>query len=160
MFVTLRRNEDSLSIERKDFAPSHQACGNCRNKKMRCSGQRNGCHRCLERGLSCRYPLSIIRSGQKRRRISSQKKVDFSPSDGFIDASSAPQTLACGPLTPSLDSFPQELNGQQLPFSTERGTRATIVQSEGNILDLRSGASAVSEFFCDFAAPYALYTQQ
>jgi hypothetical protein len=38
MFVMLRQVKDSLSIERKAFAPSHQACENCRTKKMRCTG--------------------------------------------------------------------------------------------------------------------------
>jgi hypothetical protein len=159
MFVTLRRNEDSLSIERKDFAPSHQACENCRAKKMRCSGQRRGCHRCLTRGLSCRYAYPVNRSGQQRQRISSKETLDPSPSDGRIATSSAPQT-ACRSLTPSSESFSQESNRHLGPHSTLGNTSVTSIQPKTDILGMGSHASAVSKFSCDFVAPYAPLTQQ
>ena len=153
MFVTLRRNEDSLSIERKDSAPSHKACETCRAKKMRCSGQRNGCRRCLTRGLSCEYRLLVHQRGHKRRRMSSRGTPDTSPADGHISTRGTAKS-ACRSPTPSSEGSSQNSNSHAVPQYAPRDLAITSIWEPG------CHASTNSEFFCGFVAPYAPTTLQ
>ena len=154
MFVTLRQNEKSLSIERKDFAPSHQACENCRAKKLRCSGQRNGCHGCVTKGLPCEYPLLVERRGHKRRRMTNKATPDTSSSDGRNIISGTLKSARL-PLTPFLQSSLQDSSSRSIPQSTWNDLGVTGIPDAASILDPETHASADSELFCDFITPYA-----
>ena len=159
MFVTLRRNEDSLSIERKDCSPSHQACETCRAKKMRCSGQRNGCHRCLNRGLSCEYPLLVHQRGHKRRRMNSRGTPDTSPLDGHVIMSGTTE-MAHHTLTPSSKGSSQDLDLHAVPRLAPGDLDIANVPATTSIREPGCHTSAISELFCDFVGPYAPTTLQ
>lgn len=86
MFVTLRCDKDSLSIHRKDSTYAHLACTICRTKKLKCGGQKPGCHRCLARHLTCEYPFAASgKNGIKRRRITSKKSLSDTPPSPTVE---------------------------------------------------------------------------
>ena len=71
MFTTLRYDENSISVERLDSTISHKACVNCRSKKLKCSGHRDGCQRCYDAGLACEYlkrQRNVIRAAPAESR--------------------------------------------------------------------------------------------
>ncbi len=77
MFLTLRNERGSMAVERNDSVFPHLACEACRSGKLRCSGHRNGCQRCLARNLSCKYSVSNGRKNRKRRRVNNGSQPDW-----------------------------------------------------------------------------------
>ncbi|KAF1973476.1 hypothetical protein BU23DRAFT_598895 [Bimuria novae-zelandiae CBS 107.79] len=73
MFATFRHNQgkDSLDAVRQSNDPpvlkgAHfDACRKCREKKLRCTGEKSGCDRCLANEWQCTYP------GRRRSRQNS-----------------------------------------------------------------------------------------
>ncbi|EHK21961.1 uncharacterized protein TRIVIDRAFT_230774 [Trichoderma virens Gv29-8] len=46
------------------------ACNQCNTSKVRCSGDKDGCSRCVSLGLKCQYQVSMVgRSSFKRQRL-------------------------------------------------------------------------------------------
>ncbi|KAM0428619.1 hypothetical protein ACHAPT_006980 [Fusarium lateritium] len=82
MFGTWKYDPETDEVQsvRNGFDPvtarssSHQACDRCHEKKLRCSGDKNGCERCRNNNLRCEY----TRSGSKssRRGKSSRKSAE------------------------------------------------------------------------------------
>ncbi|OJD36535.1 c6 finger domain-containing protein [Diplodia corticola] len=69
MFSTLKNSTDPegayvLEPTRPPFDSKRQgklarvACTHCRAKKLKCSGDSNGCARCLNKNIECRYPAT------------------------------------------------------------------------------------------------------
>ncbi|KAE8549720.1 hypothetical protein EYB25_008244 [Talaromyces marneffei] len=61
---------DKNSSVEKDTGPKrHAACDECRNRKLKCSGDQAGCRRCMTQGLHCHYsiqkPMGRPRKKQK-----------------------------------------------------------------------------------------------
>ncbi|KAF4456441.1 transcription factor [Fusarium austroafricanum] len=89
MFGTWKYDPETDEVQsvRNGFDPvtarssSHQACDRCHEKKLRCSGDKNGCERCRSNGLRCEY----TRSGSK----SSKKKSPRKSNDGDSPSSSS-----------------------------------------------------------------------
>ncbi|EED20275.1 C6 finger domain protein, putative [Talaromyces stipitatus ATCC 10500] len=49
-------NNNTFSM--KDNGPKrHAACDECRNRKLKCSGEQTGCRRCTAQGLYCHYSI-------------------------------------------------------------------------------------------------------
>ncbi|KAF7558461.1 hypothetical protein G7046_g5701 [Stylonectria norvegica] len=61
----LRRAFDPISAR----SSSHQACDRCHEKKLKCSGEKDGCERCIANSLTCEY----TRSGSKGKKSRSKK---------------------------------------------------------------------------------------
>ncbi|KAH7257776.1 hypothetical protein BKA59DRAFT_508671 [Fusarium tricinctum] len=86
MFGTWKYDPETDEVQslRNGFDPvtarssSHQACDRCHEKKLRCSGDKNGCERCRTNNLRCDY----TRSGSKSSKKKSPRKStdDESPS--------------------------------------------------------------------------------
>ncbi|KAI8627970.1 hypothetical protein F5Y19DRAFT_160123 [Xylariaceae sp. FL1651] len=86
MFATLSYNgdDDDHSIHvvhgsHENFGgrrPARLACIECRAKKVRCSGDRNGCAKCSALGIKCIFPASSERGtqGKKRARVIQEKR--------------------------------------------------------------------------------------
>ncbi|KAI1168255.1 hypothetical protein F5B18DRAFT_272632 [Nemania serpens] len=86
MFATLsyNRDDDDHSIHvvhgsHENFGgrrPARLACIECRAKKVRCSGDRNGCAKCSALGIRCIFPASSERGtqGKKRARVIQEKR--------------------------------------------------------------------------------------
>ncbi|EEU44089.1 uncharacterized protein NECHADRAFT_29856 [Fusarium vanettenii 77-13-4] len=82
MFGTWKYDPETDEVQsvRNGFDPvtarssSHQACDRCHEKKLRCSGDKNGCERCRNNNLRCEY----TRTGSKssRRGKSSRKSAE------------------------------------------------------------------------------------
>ncbi|PTD11914.1 hypothetical protein FCULG_00004413, partial [Fusarium culmorum] len=78
MFGTWKYDPETDEVQsvRNGFDPvtarssSHQACDRCHEKKLRCSGDKNGCERCRSNSLRCEY----TRSGSKKK--SHRKSTD------------------------------------------------------------------------------------
>ncbi|KAG8414022.1 hypothetical protein J3458_011676 [Metarhizium acridum] len=45
----------------------HQACNGCHEKKLKCSGDKDGCERCTAQGLTCEYSRENSRSKKNRK---------------------------------------------------------------------------------------------
>ncbi|KAE9370798.1 hypothetical protein N431DRAFT_379513 [Stipitochalara longipes BDJ] len=57
MFTTLRYVKDAALLpEREGHVLSHLACKACRSRKLKCTGESNGCRRCLSKAITCTYP--------------------------------------------------------------------------------------------------------
>ena len=69
-----RRSADNNENERKRLS---QACGNCRKKKVKCSGHRPVCSKCLQLGLQCTYaPSSRARFPRRGYKEMLQNRLD------------------------------------------------------------------------------------
>ncbi|KAF7596077.1 hypothetical protein BBP40_003339 [Aspergillus hancockii] len=51
--------------------PTYQrfACDTCREKKLKCTGQKDGCDRCQSKGLACSYLSCRVHKHKGRRRV-------------------------------------------------------------------------------------------
>ncbi|KAL7794212.1 hypothetical protein V8C37DRAFT_72179 [Trichoderma ceciliae] len=58
----LRRASDPISAR----SSQHQACNNCHTKKLKCSGEKSGCGRCIASQLYCEYTRSPSRRGGRK----------------------------------------------------------------------------------------------
>ncbi|KAM0251704.1 hypothetical protein ACHAQJ_008025 [Trichoderma viride] len=58
----LRRASDPISAR----SSQHQACNNCHDKKLKCSGEKSGCERCIAGQLRCEYTRSSSRRGGRK----------------------------------------------------------------------------------------------
>ncbi|KAF4977723.1 hypothetical protein FZEAL_5817 [Fusarium zealandicum] len=87
MFGTWKYDPETDEVQslRNGFDPvtarssSHQACDRCHEKKLKCSGDKNGCERCRKNSLSCEYTRSGSKSSRKGK---SSRKSDSPPSSG------------------------------------------------------------------------------
>ncbi|KAF5582936.1 transcription factor [Fusarium pseudocircinatum] len=74
MFGTWKYDPETDEVQsvRNGFDPvtarssSHQACDRCHEKKLKCSGDKNGCERCRSNGLRCEYTRSGSKSSKKK----------------------------------------------------------------------------------------------
>ncbi|TKX26526.1 fungal Zn(2)-Cys(6) binuclear cluster domain-containing protein 2 [Elsinoe australis] len=67
---TLQTVEQSTKLPMPSQGPQHDACCECRQKKLKCTGEKSGCSRCVNQGKACVYTTS--RAG---KRDSQQKTV-------------------------------------------------------------------------------------
>ncbi|KAI9719709.1 MAG: hypothetical protein M1828_006142 [Chrysothrix sp. TS-e1954] len=81
MFKTLQPDNDSNLIVREGIAPlPHKACLSCRAKKLKCSGERHGCHRCLSRGLACQYDQNpVTEEATGEAEVANVERIGQSP---------------------------------------------------------------------------------
>ncbi|KOS17698.1 Arabinolytic transcriptional activator araR [Escovopsis weberi] len=116
MFNTFKYDPETRQVQqlRSAFDPvtarsnQHQACNNCHAKKLRCSGEKSGCERCIAGSLVCEYTRSTSRSSRSSRRAGSgsRPKKPYSSSSASSDGAPAGDTSpSSGPqsriLTPS-----------------------------------------------------------
>ncbi|KAJ4012719.1 hypothetical protein NW752_005987 [Fusarium irregulare] len=87
MFGTWKYDPETDEVQsvRNGFDPvtarssSHQACDRCHEKKLRCSGDKNGCERCHTNSLRCEYTRSGSKSSKKK---SHRKSTDDESASG------------------------------------------------------------------------------
>ncbi|PKY00915.1 hypothetical protein P168DRAFT_275506 [Aspergillus campestris IBT 28561] len=114
-------SDDSQS---QDAAPTsqplkrHAACDECRKRKLKCSGEPNGCSRCVKQSLSCHYSVQkqMGRPPKKRAREDDDElpPFEFSGDDAWLNVNPAdfpPANLtppgATGPVNASHGVFPE-----------------------------------------------------
>ncbi|KAF4505888.1 hypothetical protein G6O67_007791 [Ophiocordyceps sinensis] len=88
----LRRAYDPITAR----SSQHQACNRCHEKKLKCSGDKDGCDRCAGSGQVCVYNRPGSRSSRKGKRTS--KPSANSPS-GPREGSGSPRSNVSSPLT-------------------------------------------------------------
>ncbi|KAF2235988.1 hypothetical protein EV356DRAFT_92919 [Viridothelium virens] len=83
MFATLRCTKDNFFVKNSQyqtpgtaFRPRNLACKNCREKKLRCSRQKDGCNACKENNIQCIYNKQASRRRSKRRAQSPKALTD------------------------------------------------------------------------------------
>ncbi|KPM45569.1 hypothetical protein AK830_g966 [Neonectria ditissima] len=90
MFGTWKYDAETDEVQsvRNAFDPvtarssSHQACDRCHEKKLKCSGDKNGCERCLGNNLRCEYTRSGSKSSRKGKKSSRKSADEESPASG------------------------------------------------------------------------------
>ncbi|KAK7419204.1 hypothetical protein QQZ08_010973 [Neonectria magnoliae] len=90
MFGTWKYDAETDEVQsvRNAFDPvtarssSHQACDRCHEKKLKCSGDKNGCERCLGNNLRCEYTRSGSKSSRKGKKSSRKSAEEESPASG------------------------------------------------------------------------------
>ncbi|KAM4060727.1 fungal zn(2)-Cys(6) binuclear cluster domain-containing protein [Hirsutella rhossiliensis] len=88
----LRRAYDPITAR----SSQHQACNRCHEKKLKCSGDKNGCDRCASSGHVCVYNRPGSRSSRRGKRTS--RPSTNSPS-GPREGSGSPLSNVSSPLT-------------------------------------------------------------
>lgn len=106
MFGTLRydaQNDDTHFCERSTGPlngkgvgqrPRYSACDNCRAKKQRCGGRRDGCERCIRTSSECVYSLQGRGRGRRRHNVTEGKgfsQVDSSQNRAKPSTANKPQ---------------------------------------------------------------------
>ncbi|KAH7153338.1 hypothetical protein EDB81DRAFT_453613 [Dactylonectria macrodidyma] len=90
MFGTWKYDPETDEVQsvRNAFDPvtarssSHQACDRCHEKKLKCSGDKNGCERCLGNNLRCEYTRSGSKSSRKGKKSSRKSAEGESAASG------------------------------------------------------------------------------
>jgi hypothetical protein len=161
MFITLKCNNDKLSIEQASAStargtrPRHAACTECRVKKVRvlcyhvqtnntksnqlkCSGDRDGCTGCLSSNLECTYrPTSRENNGTvKRSRTNSHAQ-----SPGV--QTSPPSTGSKSPPMPRIST--SSATGSTEPLSWPTQTFTSTEEAKGFLDTFWKGFTASLE---------------
>ncbi|ATY60402.1 Zn(2)-C6 fungal-type DNA-binding domain [Cordyceps militaris] len=84
MFATWKYDRDTSEVQniRLAYDPisarssQHQACDRCHEKKLKCSGEKNGCDRCVSSAHACVYNRSEARCSRRGKRGSSRCSTD------------------------------------------------------------------------------------
>ncbi|KAI0549490.1 hypothetical protein F4679DRAFT_263607 [Xylaria curta] len=150
MFCTLKHN--SLSDEAYTFETTTPpfsrkregrlakiACTNCRISKLKCSGEPNGCQRCLAKKTDCRYPSPPRGNGHKKSQSQSQARA---------------RARAPAPTPPETPQFPSHLKPEPAPVATTAEDEfMTVISNQDTTfnntledLDLSLGGFEVSDF--------------
>ncbi|QUC21359.1 uncharacterized protein UV8b_05602 [Ustilaginoidea virens] len=87
---------------------THQACNRCHDKKLRCSGNKDGCDRCAASGFHCEYSRPGSRNSRKSRQ---------------------PERYPCSSRTAEAKSSPKNSSSAQAPRPSRRVNGQT---SRGN----------------------------
>ncbi|KAF2866143.1 hypothetical protein BDV95DRAFT_612012 [Massariosphaeria phaeospora] len=78
----------------------HSACDYCRRKKLRCSGDSNGCTRCSALSRSCTYNDSSQAKSSRKGRRATRTSISRPPSPPLLPPSTyEPMDLGSVPLT-------------------------------------------------------------
>ncbi|PGH17657.1 hypothetical protein AJ79_01019 [Helicocarpus griseus UAMH5409] len=83
-FVENTDPESALSRNRRD--KRHISCKSCRARKVRCSGQPEGCGRCAAMSIECQYPG---RESRQRKRSSGRQSIGAFNTAGTVSSSGA-----------------------------------------------------------------------
>ncbi|KAL8731043.1 MAG: hypothetical protein Q9166_003694 [cf. Caloplaca sp. 2 TL-2023] len=97
----------------------HAACDECRLRKVKCSGESDGCTRCLAEGIPCHYSdKKTMGRPRKRRRDSNSIQQASTNVNGPNDGENAADRLDDGPC-------PDLSNGNSLSASTAPSLHTT-----------------------------------
>lgn len=99
MFGTWKYDPETAEVQnlRKAFDPitarssQHQACDRCHEKKLKCSGEKDGCERCVVNELGCEYTRTGSK-GSRRGKKSSPRLGDGKRGSTSTTASVSPNT--------------------------------------------------------------------
>ncbi|PHH85675.1 hypothetical protein CDD83_95 [Cordyceps sp. RAO-2017] len=85
----LRRAYDPITAR----SSQHQACNRCHEKKLKCSGDKEGCDRCAKSGHTCVYNRPGSRSSRREKKTSGRNSSD-GPAGGAREGSGSPSSHA------------------------------------------------------------------
>ncbi|KFY02215.1 hypothetical protein O988_02308 [Pseudogymnoascus sp. VKM F-3808] len=167
MFSTLKVNPETNSCNEVEEATAHLACQHCRSKKLKCTGEKNGCHRCLSRGLNCLFTVKRARrshesgrpGGARSRRPATSSsaskhlarekdktnRASVQPRDGFRSTRST-SLARSSPVVENIDQRPShEVIGQKTPMAehlidgNSNYLEDALYETDGNILRMEDG---------------------
>ncbi|KAI1295134.1 hypothetical protein F5Y03DRAFT_311009 [Xylaria venustula] len=158
MFCTLKHN--SLSDEAYTFETTTPpfsrkregrlakiACTNCRISKLKCSGEPNGCQRCLAKKIGCCYPSPPRGNGHKKTQSQARTRAPAPaptpPETPQFQSQSRPSSAPVDTTTD--DDFITVISNQETAYS------GTI-----DDLDLSLGGFEVSDFTTSESIPRLL----
>ncbi|KAI0972979.1 hypothetical protein F4678DRAFT_34416 [Xylaria arbuscula] len=160
MFCTLKHN--SLSDEAYTFETTTPpfsrkregrlakiACTNCRISKLKCSGEPNGCQRCLAKKIDCCYPSPPRGNSHKKTQSQAQSQA---------------RARAPAPTPPETPQFQSQSRPSSAPadttidddFITVISNQETAYSSTIDELDLSLGGFEVSDFTTSESIPRLL----
>ncbi|KAM3428539.1 hypothetical protein MY4824_008755 [Beauveria thailandica] len=124
MFATWKYDRDTAEVQniRLAFDPisarssQHQACDRCHEKKLKCSGEKDGCDRCISSAHSCVYNRSEARCSRRGKRGSR-----CSTDGGDETALSRPTSNAGSPSRRSTQTSQQQQQQQQQQHRVRKG---------------------------------------
>ncbi|KAH8161086.1 hypothetical protein CIB48_g7154 [Xylaria polymorpha] len=148
MFCTLKHNslsDESYTFEtttppfsrKREGRLAKIACTNCRISKLKCSGEPNGCQRCLAKKTDCRYPSPPRGNSHKKSQSQSQARA-----------------RAPAPTPPETPQFQSSLKPEPAPVDTPADDEfITVISNQDTTfnntledLDLSLGGFEVSGF--------------
>ncbi|KAI0485601.1 hypothetical protein F4859DRAFT_511797 [Xylaria cf. heliscus] len=156
MFCTLKHNslsDESYTFEtttppfsrKREGRLAKIACTNCRISKLKCSGEPNGCQRCLSKKIDCRYPSPPRGNSHKKSQSQSQSRSQ---------SQSQARASAPVPTPPETPQFQAHLKPEPVPVDTTADDEfMTVISSQDTTfnntlddLDLNLGGFEVSDF--------------
>ncbi|KAI0392438.1 hypothetical protein F5Y17DRAFT_459859 [Xylariaceae sp. FL0594] len=81
------------------------ACKSCRTSKLKCSGEPDGCHRCLARKIECCYPSTPRGNGHKKNTSSPKIEAATATPTAATRVPTPPETPQSSSSGPSMDSL-------------------------------------------------------
>ncbi|KAJ6494106.1 hypothetical protein C8R47DRAFT_1070034 [Mycena vitilis] len=156
----LGRNEDEPLTTRRRTG---QACGKCRTRKVKCSGDQPSCERCASRGFTCEY-----------REIGRVRGPNKPKSDAAPTASTSPKNWRPSPYSLSLNEHDGYIPRRsrwtpRLPLPTSHAVDAIPLPSSAHVTysDLNANAASASHINAtsprsrpdSFVPPFALASQ-
>ncbi|KFH48461.1 hypothetical protein ACRE_006200 [Hapsidospora chrysogenum ATCC 11550] len=92
MFGTWKYDPETDEVQslRQAFDPvtarssQHQACNRCHEKKLRCSGDKEGCDRCVASQLHCEYTRSSSRGSRRGGKTGRRSAGSTSPGESPV----------------------------------------------------------------------------
>ncbi|OTB02488.1 hypothetical protein M426DRAFT_195464 [Hypoxylon sp. CI-4A] len=136
--ILVERSQEFNPVTAKTIGP--QACGNCRAKKLKCTGEKTGCGRCHTLSRKCTYSETAMKGTRARRRQSTGHRRSKQP----IDSSSA---LLAPVMTPPSEqtNLPTEAWDGFNCSGKHYGADSTLRSSSGAVsLTLDSGVGDYS----------------
>ncbi|KAI0097844.1 hypothetical protein GGR51DRAFT_457864 [Nemania sp. FL0031] len=160
MFCTLKHSlsDESYTFEtttppfsrKREGRLAKIACTNCRISKLKCSGEPNGCQRCLSKKIDCRYPSPPRGNSHKKSQSRSQSQSQTQAQTQTQTPARAP-----APTPPETPQFQPHSRPSSAPhveatadddFITVISNQETTYSNTLDDLDLSLGGFEVSDF--------------
>lgn len=162
MFCTLKQNglsDEAYTFEtttppfsrKREGRLAKIACTNCRISKLKCSGEPNGCQRCLAKKIDCRYPSPPRGNSHKKLQARAQAKAQAQTQTQTYSQSQTRAPVPTPPETPQFQSH-SRLSSASVDtptdddFTTVVSNQETTYSSTLDDLDLGLGGFEVSDF--------------
>ncbi|RFU27495.1 hypothetical protein B7463_g8848, partial [Scytalidium lignicola] len=137
----------------RDTQPSRLACVACRMKKLKCTGERAGCQRCLTKDIACQYTVhrtrdrgpSNVKRPAPRNTSNNQRSAEQSSQKAGADELAEPVPECATSPSHSTRSGPME-TGSITDFNLDQD----LLQSSAFLMDCDQGELNEEESLAQF----------